>query len=210
MHITYLFDPLCGWCYGAGPAIEKLAKLSKITIELAPTGLFAGEGARSMDERFSDFAWQNDRRIGQLTGQAFSQVYRDQVLGSIGSMFNSAPATLGIVAVGLTQPDKEREALKVLQAARYIHGRNNSEMTVVADALDEAGFRDAAVRVLASDDTLLGAYRKRIEKARNLMTEFRLDGVPAILVGDDDKRRMLKSGVLYGDFDLLAAELWAG
>ena len=22
--LTYLFDPLCGWCYGASPAIQKL------------------------------------------------------------------------------------------------------------------------------------------------------------------------------------------
>ena len=22
-HITYLFDPLCGWCYGASATLEK-------------------------------------------------------------------------------------------------------------------------------------------------------------------------------------------
>ncbi|TDW16409.1 putative protein-disulfide isomerase [Rhizobium azibense] len=209
MHITYLFDPLCGWCYGASPALEKLVKLEGITIELAPTGLFAGDGARPMTERFSAYAWQNDQRIGQLTGQVFSQVYRDRVLGSVGSMFDSAPATLGVVAVELTQPGKERDALKALQNVRYVDGRNNSEMAVVADALDAAGFTDAAVRVLTLDDTLLGIYRKRIEKARGLMTVFRLDGVPALVVGDGDQRRKLSSGALFGGFDLLAAELRA-
>lgn len=209
MHITYLFDPLCGWCYGAVPTLEKIAMLEGVTIELAPTGLFAGQGARPMDDRLAAFAWQNDQRIGQLTGQVFSQAYRDRVLGGVGSMFDSAPSTLGVVAVGLTQPDREREALIALQTARYIDGRNNSEIAVVADALDEAGFSDAAARVLAPDDALFGACRNRIEKARGLMTKFRLDGVPAVLVGDDEKRRKLRSDVLYGDFDRLAAELRA-
>ena len=44
MRVTYLFDPLCGWCYGAGPALERLAQLDDVTLELMPTGLFAGEG----------------------------------------------------------------------------------------------------------------------------------------------------------------------
>lgn len=108
MHVTYLFDPLCGWCYGASLALEKLAGLDDLTIELAPTGLFAGEGARPMDERFAAYAWQNDQRIGRLTGQVFSQLYRDRVLGNIGSMFDSAPTTLGIVAVGLSKPRRSR------------------------------------------------------------------------------------------------------
>ncbi|OBZ92198.1 protein-disulfide isomerase [Pararhizobium polonicum] len=209
MQITYLFDPLCGWCYGAVPTLEKIAKLEGVRIELAPTGLFAGQGARSMDDRFAAFAWQNDQRIGQLTGQVFSQAYRDRILGGVGSMFDSAAATLGIVAVGMTQKDREREALTVLQAARYIDGRNNSDIAIVADTLDKASFSEAAARLLAPDDALFAAYRNRIEKARSLMTEFRLDGVPALLVGDDEKRRQLRSDVLYGDFDRLTAELRA-
>lgn len=209
MHVTYLFDPLCGWCYGAAPALDRIAQFDGITIELAPAGLFAGEGARPMDERFAAYAWQNDQRIGRLMGRAFSQVYRDQVLGSTGSMFDSAPMTLGIVAVGLTQPSHEREALKALQNARYVDGHNNSEMAVVADVLHKAGFADAAARFMTPDDALLGAYRKRIGAARQLIAEFRLDGVPALLVGDEDKRRTLNSGVLFGAFDLLAAELQA-
>lgn len=140
MHLTYLYDPLCGWCYGAAPALDKMAKLDNLTVELAPTGLFAGEGARPLDERFAAYAWHNDQRINRLTGQVFSQLYRDQVLAGADGMFDSAPATLGIIAVGLRQLDSEREALKALQIARYIDGRNTSEIAGVADVLDQAGF----------------------------------------------------------------------
>lgn len=209
MHITYLFDPLCGWCYGAAPALDKLAAIPDLTIELAPTGLFAGEGARPMDAHFAAYAWQNDQRISRLTGQAFSQAYRDRVLDNAGSMFDSAPATLGIVAVGLTHPDKQRAALNALQSARYVDGRNNSEVAVVADVLEAAGFTDAAADVRAPDEALLKAYRKRIDDARRLMAEFRAHGVPALVVDDGESRRMLRSDVLFGGFDLLAAEIRA-
>ncbi|MGZ2408811.1 DsbA family protein [Rhizobium leguminosarum] len=209
MHLTYLYDPLCGWCYGAAPALDKMAKLDNLTVELAPTGLFAGEGARPLDERFAAYAWHNDQRINRLTGQVFSHLYRDQVLAGADGMFDSAPATLGIIAVGLRQLDKEREALKALQIARYIDGRNTSEIAVVADVLDQAGFSDAAARVRAPDEALLDIYRNRIGKSRQLMAAFRMDGVPALLVSDGDKRRVLRSDALFGGFDRLAAELQA-
>lgn len=209
MHLTYLYDPLCGWCYGVAPALDKMAKLDNLTVELAPTGLFAGEGARPLDERFAAYARHNDQRINRLTGQVFSQLYRDQVLAGADGMFDSAPATLGIIAVGLRQLDSEREALKALQIARYIDGRNTSEIAVVADVLDRAGFSDAAARVRAPDEALLDIYRNRIGKSRQLMAAFRMDGVPALLVSDGDKRRVLRSDALFGGFDRLAAELQA-
>ena len=63
--VTYLFDPLCGWCYGASPAVQRLGQQSDIRLELAPTGLFSG-GSRRMDAAFAEFAWSNDQRIAKL------------------------------------------------------------------------------------------------------------------------------------------------
>lgn len=139
MRITYLFDPLCGWCYGAGPALERLALWDGLVVDLAPTGLFAGEGARPMDASFASYAWQNDQRIARLTGQPFSEAYRSRILGDANRMFDSAPGTLGVIAAGLNDPALELPALKALQYGRYVEGRDNSDRSVVADILAERG-----------------------------------------------------------------------
>ncbi|MBR0725595.1 DsbA family protein [Bradyrhizobium manausense] len=208
MRITYLFDPLCGWCYGAGPMLEQIARLDDVTLELAPTGLFAGEAARPMDQHFAAYAWQNDQRIARLTGQPFTEAYRTNILGTSGT-FDSAPTTLGLVAVGLTDPNREFEALKLLQRARYIDGRDNSNPQIVADLLERAQFADAARRVGMPDDTLITAYRRRIEAARADMARFAVEGVPALVVGDGAERRLVSSSLLFGRFELLAAQLRA-
>ncbi len=54
--VAYLFDPLCGWCYGASPMLGHL-RVAGISIELIPTGLFSGAGARPMDKGFAAYAW---------------------------------------------------------------------------------------------------------------------------------------------------------
>lgn len=207
MRITYLFDPLCGWCYGAAPVLEQLARLDHAKIDLAPTGLFAGKAARRMDEHFAAYAWQNDQRIAHLTGQPFTEAYRTRILGNTGSRFDSAAATLGVIAVGLTEPAREFEALQLLQRARYVDGRDNSNPEVVADVLEEAGFAEAARRVRAPDDALITADRGRIEAACADITRFAANGVPALVVGDGSGRRLLNSSALFARFDLLAAQL---
>jgi putative protein-disulfide isomerase len=209
MRITYLFDPLCGWCYGAGPTLEKLSQIDGVTLDLAPTGLFAGEASRPMDKHFAAYAWQNDQRIARLTGQPFSEAYRAHVLGAAGGLFDSAPATLGLVAVGLTEPGRELEALKILQRTRYQDGRNNSDLAVVAEALAAAGFAEAAFRVRAPDEALLAAYRSRIAAARTDMEFFGAEGVPALIVEGNAGRRMLRSSALFGAFEQLTEQLHA-
>jgi putative protein-disulfide isomerase len=209
MNITYLFDPLCGWCYGASGAIEQLSRVDGATVHLSPTGLFAGEGARSMDQSFAAYAWQNDQRIARLTGQVFSETYRQQVLGATGATFDSAPATLAIVAVGLQAPSEEIRALKSLQHARYVDGRNNGDMGAVIGILADAGFTQAADRLRAPDPELMAAYRARIASARADMALFGANGVPALVVGKGESRRLLPSGALFGGPEMLIAQLQA-
>lgn len=209
MQATYLFDPLCGWCYGASPMLERLARLDGLSVALAPTGLFAGEGARPMDAQFAAYAWQNDQRIARLTGQPFTQAYRAHILDRADGLFDSAPATLGIVAVGLSASAGELQALKALQRGRYVEGRDTADLTVVAAILDEAGFAQAAARLRQPDEDLLAAYRSRIAAARAAMSRFGVNGVPALVVEDAKGERLLPSQVLFGDFDQLAAQVRA-
>lgn len=209
MRVTYLFDPLCGWCYGAGPALEKLAQTAGILLQLAPTGLFADENARPINASFANFAWENDQRIARLTGQIFSEAYRGLIFDTPRTMFDSAPATLGVIAVGLTAPDREPEALKLLQQARYIDGRNTADSAVVSDVLARADFPKAGHRLSSPDDTLRDAYAVRIDAARRLMRRFGTQGVPALVVEDDRGERLVQGNVLYENLDMLKARLAA-
>jgi putative protein-disulfide isomerase len=209
MRISYLFDPLCGWCYGAGPALDRLARLDDVTLELMPTGLFAGEGARAMDAQFAAYAWQNDERIARLTGQPFSERYRTEVLGKSGGVFDSAPATLGVIAVRVTEPARELDALKALQHARYVDGQDNVSLAGVSDILQSIELATAAERVRTRDDQLMQIYRPQIEAAQLEMRRFGISGVPAMLVGDGADRRLLPGNLLFGRFDLLVSQLKA-
>jgi len=207
--VTYLFDPLCGWCYGASPAIQRLGRQSGIQLELVPTGLFAGSGGRTMDAAFADYAWSNDVRIEKLTGQRFTEDYRKNVLGKPGSRFDSATTTLALTAVSLSEPQRELETLKVLQEARYLQALDTSAVPVVEKLLRDTGLSVAADRLVTGDAELLAADAARIQNAQGLMQTLGAQGVPALVVKDDNGSRLLRGNALYDSFDSLLSQIVA-
>jgi putative protein-disulfide isomerase len=204
--VTYLFDPLCGWCYGASLVIQQLGQQPNIQLELAASGLFAG-GGHTMDAAFADYAWSNDQRIAKLTGQRFTEDYLQNVLGRLGSRFDSATATLALTAVSLSDPQRELETLRALQEARYVHGLDTCDMSVVEKLLRDLALAAAADRLAASDAELLAANAARIQKARGLMQTFGAQGVPALVVSDDNGSRILSGNALYGKFNNLLSQI---
>ncbi|WEZ84479.1 DsbA family protein [Rhizobium sp. 32-5/1] len=207
-YVTYLFDPLCGWCYGASPLLAQLVALPNLLVTLAPTGLFSGRGARVVDEHFANFAWSNDVRIASLTGQQFTEHYRVKVLGG-GGLLNSGPATLAVTAVSLTEPSREIDALRLIQEARYVAGRDVTAMPELRAILEGAYLSAAAARLAAPDAELLAANCKRVERAQLLMQEFEAGGVPALIVDDGQRTELVKAHQLFGNADDLIARLSA-
>ena len=207
--LHYLFDPLCGWCYGAAPIVRALAEVSAVRIELLPTGLFSGEGARPMDDSFAAYAWSNDQRIERLTGQRFTAEYRDRVLADRRGLFDSGPATLALTAVSLAAPGRELDALKALQAARYVDGSDVTSPAVLAGLLQGLGLERAAAMVARPDGDLLEANRGRIGQARALMQEFGVRGVPVFIAESGAKRWVVDHSAFYADPPALVRALQA-
>jgi len=198
-HVNYLFDPYCGWCYGASSALQKIQKLENVALELTPTGLFADAGARPMDQRFAQYAWSNDQRIAQLTGRVFSEKYRRDVLGNYDVRFDSTNATLALTAVTLSQPKRALKALLAIQEARFIHGLDINSISVLTDILDEIDLIEAALRLRKRDDDLMAINARTISSAKKKMHEFAIQGVPNLIVTKGPDQRIVDGSYLYAN-----------
>lgn len=189
--VHYLFDPLCGWCYGAAPLVSSLLKVPGLHVKPQPTGLFSGAGARPMDAAFAAFAWSNDQRILRMSGQPFSARYREHVLSGKPQMFDSGPATLALTAVSQSAPAQVFDALKAFQHARYVDGRDVTSLAVLADLLLALGLEDAAAQLSQPDAALLSAYRSSVAQGQRLMQELGARGVPTLVLESGGRRQLL-------------------
>ncbi|UCV00860.1 DsbA family protein [Acidovorax radicis] len=209
--VAYLFDPLCGWCYAAASALARLQATPGVHVQLAPTGLFAGAGARPMDAQFAAYAWSNDQRIEKLTGQPFTPAYRDRILGAAAGRFDSGPATLALTAVAQTAPERELDVLHALQCARYVDGRDTADAQVLADVLTALGLADAAAMVLAPGAALHRATAERVAKAQATMHAVGARGVPQLVAtGQGGALRLIGGDALLGPHESLLAQVLAG
>ncbi len=197
--LHYVFDPLCGWCYGASATVSAVSERPGIELRLLPSGLFSGSGARAMDADFASYAWSNDQRIAHLTGQPFSERYRSAVLADRQQRFDSGPATLALTAVALTAPERELEALKAIQRARYVDGLDITRQDTLVSVLDTLGLAPAAARLATPDTALHEANRARLDEASALSHTFGARGVPTFILEEDGRRELLHASSVYSD-----------
>ncbi len=191
MKLYYLFDTLCGWCYGVKPALETVA--SQYPVELTPTGLFFRSG-RVMDADFAQYAWGNDERIERLTGQAFSTAYRENVLQG-GGQFDSQNSLLALTAVREITPEREISVLGALQTARYVDGRDNADWGVIIDVLKSQGLGDVVPKLHdpQTEQTLLA----RINFGQQLTQRLGVSGVPQLVLERDGRFELAPSHLLF-------------
>lgn len=146
-------------------------------------------------------------RIEKLTGQKFTDDYRVNVLGKVGSTFDSSAMTLALSAVKLTQPDRLLQSLIAFQEARYVQGINTSELEQTDRLLLELGLSSAAALVTSQDKELLELNKDQVAKAQNLMRALGIQGVPALVIATPNAPKALDGRLLFGNFEELISQL---
>ncbi|PPC73931.1 disulfide bond formation protein DsbA [Pokkaliibacter plantistimulans] len=209
LRLLYFFDPLCGWCYASAPALAALAEHYPQQLQLMPSGLFSGQGARPMSRDFADYAWQNDQRIEKMTGQRFTEAYLQQVLHGKDVRFDSSYASLAMTAAAAMAPALEAQLLHALQLARYVEGVDTSKAEHVAaicqQVAETQGISLSRQEWLEKlqDSTVVAQRDARIGQAQQFMQQLGIQGVPQLVVNKGDQYGVISGGALYQDKEAL-------
>lgn len=202
-HLIYLYDPMCGWCYGAMPAIHGLADLNGCIVEPVPTGLFGGDPAKRIDAGMAQHIEQIDARIASMSGQRFSDIYRRKVLGNLEMPFDSGPATHALTAVSKWNVLRELDGLHALQRERFVAGRDISDREVIAQALASSLGDDAETWLMRMADPVLPhATETRMRRAHKIMKSIGVQGVPALVWPSEKGLRLLPGQWMFNDKSL--------
>jgi putative protein-disulfide isomerase len=147
--LHYIYDPLCGWCYGAEPLVRAAGGVEGLEIRLhggnlwpAPTQL--PEGTRR-------YIQQADARIAKLSGQPFGAAYLEGLLLDPTMVLESRPPTAAILAAESIDPGNALPMLHGIQRAHYVDGRRVVTPEVLASIagerdIDRAAFEEALDR----------------------------------------------------------------
>lgn len=176
--LHYIYDPLCGWCYGASPLIEIASNHPDIIVELHGGGMLAGASRLHMNTQFREHIKQSDNRIAAMTGQIFGDAYL-KMLNEADLVLDSAPPLLAILAA-----EKQHKALNMLKAcqhAHYVDGRHISDPQIIAEIANEIGLNSQQFQ---QDYAQLDedALEEHIGCSRQLLAQSGSSGFPTLLI----------------------------
>lgn len=131
--LIYGYDPICGWCYGAAPAVRAVAE--RFPVRLAMAGLVVGERvgpAAAMEP----YVRQASQRLKAVTGRAPCEAFYAW-MRSPGAVAASAPPAVAVDAVRRERPDAAVAFAHAVTEAHYRDGMDPNDAEAYAPLLAE-------------------------------------------------------------------------
>ncbi|CAD5203912.1 DsbA family protein [Pseudomonas sp. FEN] len=202
--LHYIYDPLCGWCYGAEPLIQAARQV--LPVVLHGGGMMAGNNRQFVSSSLRDYIMPHDRRIAEYTGQPFGQDYFEGLLRDSSVVFDSTPPTRAVLAAEQLQ-GRGLDMLQRLQVAHYVEGRHLVDVDVLLALAAELGFEAEAFKAAfeQNSDALAAEHFKY---SRGLLSRVGGQGFPTLALEKEGRFSLIDISPFLGKPEAFAA--WLG
>jgi putative protein-disulfide isomerase len=195
--LHYIYDPLCGWCYGAAPLVRAAREV--VTVRAHGGGMMTGSRRQQVSPQLRDYVIPHDRRIAQLTGQPFGDAYFEGLLRNHEAVFDSEPPIAAVLAAD-TIADRGLDLLARIQAAHYVEGRRIAEAPVLSELAEEIGLEKDAFTT-AFDAMTGGFMQAHFNESRALLAKAGGSGFPTFALERDGRLSPLDAAGYSGQPD---------
>jgi len=179
--LHYLYDPLCGWCYGAEPLVAAARGVEGLTLRLHGGGLWPEP--TTLPDEMRRYIRAADARVAELSGQPYGTAYLDALILDPTLVLHSPP-TIAAVLAAESLAGRGIEMLRGIQHAHYEDGRHVVRPEALDDIAERLGFdREtfAAARASAPVDA-------HIRATRQLMAAVGATGFPTFVLEVAERR----------------------
>jgi putative protein-disulfide isomerase len=191
MILHYIYDPLCGWCYGAKPLVQ--AAQAVLPVIAHGGGMMTGANRQKVSPQLRNYVMPHDRRIAEYSGQPFGEAYFEGLLRDHSAVFDSAPPIAAVLAAE-QMTGRGLELLGKLQSAHYVEGRRIADESVLFELAQGMGLdREAFEKTFRSADT-----EGHIRNSRALLAKVGGQGFPTLALEHDDQFTLIDIGPWLG------------
>jgi putative protein-disulfide isomerase len=202
--IIYVYDALCGWCYGFSPVISQFRRdhADAFTFEVLSGGMMTGARVRPVSESMR-YIGEAYKVVEQQTGVQFGDAYLNGLLAEGSYLSDSEPPGVAMTVFKADRPGESVAFAATLQNALYRDGLDLNDPAIYGPLVEPFGL-DAAefVQKLAdpvSKQQTLAEFGK--------VAEWGIGGFPTVIFdpGTGGQLYLLARG--YAPLDALNATL---
>ncbi|MBA4303940.1 MAG: hypothetical protein C0424_06930 [Sphingobacteriaceae bacterium] len=120
--IIYLFDPLCGWCYGFGPQMQLFAaQFPNVSYTVLSGGMVTGERVGPL-ANMASYIREGVARVEALSGVKFGPDFLNDLHGEGKMQLDSTPPSKAFVILKEHSPASAIELAHAIQSVYYSQG----------------------------------------------------------------------------------------
>lgn len=189
--VHYIYDPLCGWCYGAKPLVQ--AARTVLPVIAHGGGMMTGANRQHVSPQLRNYVMPHDRRIAEYTGQPFGEAYFEGLLRDESAVFDSVPPTVAILAAEQLG-GRGLELLGRLQTAHYVEGRRIADEAVLLALAQSIGLEAQPFQSAFNAADVQG----HIKASRALLARVGGQGFPTFALEQEGRFTLIDIGPWFG------------
>lgn len=195
-NIYYVYDALCGWCYGFGPVIKEFHEKhgEEFNFQVLSGGLVTGNRAGPIGV-VAGYIKEAYKQVEERTGVKFGDAFLEDVLEPGEALFTSIPPARAMALFRNQLPGKQVEFAARLQKAIYHDGLAPADWNTYGTCAADFG--------LKADEFAEKMQHPKVEEV--VLEEFKvvanwgIQGFPAVLLQQGDQAFLLARG--YTDLE---------
>lgn len=201
--LIYVYDALCGWCYGFSPVISKIYAEYKdsLEFEVISGGMILGDRIGPIGE-VAPYIKNAYKDVEQRTGVKFGDGFLNDILEDGKAVFTSMPVANALSAFKEFIPEKAVEFAHSLQKAIYYDGIEPANESAYPPLAEKFGINaDKFAEKMNSEEI---SEKARLDFA--LSSQLQVNGFPTVFYTKDSSELfMIARG--YTDYGTLKERL---
>jgi putative protein-disulfide isomerase len=191
--IIYVGDPMCSWCWGISPELNRLeraAEANGINYRIVLGGL-RPDNSEEWTEKFKGFLKHHWEEVNQRSGQPFGY----DLFEREHFQYNTEPSCRAVVAARKMNPEVEGRFFELTQHHFYVQNNDPAETSFYAPICKELGLNFERFVELFTSEAIKAETLADFQTNR----QWGVTGYPTVIYRNGDKLYAIARG--YADFE---------
>lgn len=188
--IIYVYDPMCGWCYGFSPVIKEIENeyKQKFNFEIISGGMVVGDREGPIGD-FADYILSAYKRVESTTGIKFGEPYLD-LLKKKDYFSSSVKPSIALSYIKEIKPEISISFAYDMQKRLYFDGKLLHENESYLPLLEKYQInKEDFFKAIESD-----FYKTKAFEDFNTSRKLDVRGFPSVILFKDGKYQFITSG----------------
>lgn len=194
--IIYVYDAICGWCFGFSPTMAKIKENYKteIEFEVVSGGLKLGKGVGPIDV-VAPYIKTSYQQVEKTCGVKFGDAFVNGTLKQGTMILNSLPPAIALSIMKEKYPEKSLDFAGLLHKMYYVDGIEPENYEAYGIYAAKLGYDKTEFYKKMKDSTYIKKAYKDFEYAQLLGA----NSFPTVILDKEGKREILFQGFITFD-----------